>query len=232
MGSQQASNLKRFVTARDPESPSRQTNCEFQPGRCSPVTSEPLGAAFLRLACASSENAGCVSDDVALLHEAIDFALAQPDIVTFRSHTIGTDEVLIGRSGLLWALLLLRDWTEDESISSALGDVFASISKLVNAIVDAGLAASELSQGKDDSTEHDPQSLMWPWLDDMHGLGAMHGSTGILSVLLHCRDQEIRPFMDLSADSITAQSRRVLPYEVTVSPSVAACGQAFKIDNQ
>ncbi|KAF2092415.1 hypothetical protein NA57DRAFT_62525 [Rhizodiscina lignyota] len=205
------SGAQHYLTAARRRIPDRsEKKWPFLPGKCSPLTSEKLASAFLRLGLAKEADSEDVHHDLALLQEAAEFALQQPDTVPLGTkHTKGTDEVLTGRAGLLWSLLLLRDWWDDGDFSSMRRDVFAAIPKLVNVIIEAGLRSSEKYASA--NGESGRQALMWTWLNDFYGFGGMHGSTGILSVLLCCKSEEIESYLPQITDSIKQLS------ELTVS---------------
>jgi hypothetical protein len=152
-------------------------------GRSSPLESSSLGAALLRIL------QGAFSDeDLKILLDAVDFALKQSRTREFRGHQMGVDEVLQGRSGLLWSVLLIRRMNRDETHVS-LGPLFQIVPHLVAVILNAG------RQGAQEHVEkfgpEDAFPLMWSWIDNFHSLGAAHGITGILSVLLDPELQKI-----------------------------------------
>jgi hypothetical protein len=99
------------------------------------------------------------------------------------------DELLYGRSGYLYTLLLLRDRLGPDSVPSCL------VRGVVAAVLQSGreMAASVGSRAP----------LMWSWHDKVY-YGAAHGLAGILAVLLQATDhltpaelaEQIRPTMD------------------------------------
>jgi len=161
---------------------------DFKSGRTSVLGSTALGAVFVRFLLGKPE----VQDSDAL-RTAIDQALALGRTSTLRGHEMGVDEVLYGRTGLLWALLQIDKadgegqtrWEDDESLStkkSILDISRVGIPKLCGVITQAG---------RDGATDfvkqhgsEDAMPLMWSWIDTFYSLGLMHGITGVLSVLL------------------------------------------------
>jgi len=105
---------------------------------------------------------------------------------------MGVDEVLYGRTGLLWALLQMDEadaegqmrWNEEKlsTKKSILDMLHVSIPKLCRTIIQAGLSGAADFIERHGS--EDAMPLMWSWIDTFYSLGLMHGITGILSVLL------------------------------------------------
>jgi hypothetical protein len=140
----------------------RALKLELQPGRCSPLGSTSLGAAVMRMLSHTNTDS-----DILDIREAVNEALHQDRVVSYRGHTMGGDEVLYGRAGLLWAVLNLRNHILDKDIEN---QAFGAVPKLVDAIMDAG------KLGAEDYAEQHGESralpLMWPWFDGYYGVGA------------------------------------------------------------
>ncbi|KAI0368554.1 hypothetical protein BV20DRAFT_457658 [Pilatotrama ljubarskyi] len=116
-------------------------------------------------------------------------------------------EVLYGRAGLLYALLLLRSellLTVDylthagkpkdkvvRKVDSLCSD--ENIQALVDDIIRrGGLGAKRYAQELDEDERAKAPSLMWEWHGSRY-LGAAHGAVGILHVLLHAPSKIISP---------------------------------------
>ncbi|KAK9384245.1 hypothetical protein V1515DRAFT_542261, partial [Lipomyces mesembrius] len=159
----------------------------LEPRQLSPIGCSPLAAIVLRIL--ASSTAGVSGDDISNLHEAVELALELRHVIHHRGHNMGTDEVLYGRAGLLWAILNIRTHVFDAETREALLPVFEAVPRLVDVIIQAG------RQGLRDFAErHGEQNafpLMWLWHEGYYGLGAVHGITGILTVLLGCRLEEL-----------------------------------------
>lgn len=164
--------------------------------------------------------------DANLVLEAIEYAHEQPTLVAFRGHAMGIDEVLYGRAGLLWAVLLLRQCSQVPAIDGLVtfGEkwerIYGSIPRLVDKIVTAGSDHDAAA-----SNDINLPTLTWPWLGSFYGLGAMHGSTGILCVLLSARHEEISAHAPAIASTITqlcaicTSNQGQLPMSVPAFPS-------------
>lgn len=142
------------------------------PARLSPVGSScPLSAVVLRvLKAASDGDAGVSKDDLRRLHDAVEMALSTPPAVSYSSRVMGTDEVLFGRAGLLWALINIRTRKFDKETSNALSPVLEAIPRLIDVIIDAGRHGS-----RNYSNQHGTKAslpLMWVWMEGYYGLGA------------------------------------------------------------
>lgn len=152
---------------------------DLQPGRPSPLESTPLGATVLRVLAGTWGE-----EDPDVISDAIDFAIEQPRCVEFRGHLMGTDEILYGRSGLLWALLeISKRCSTNQQTQNSFASVIQQIPRLVNVMLEAGKQGAEANRAKDTQSE-DVWPLMWSWIDGWHSLGAMHGISGILSILI------------------------------------------------
>ncbi|KAK9482880.1 hypothetical protein V1527DRAFT_454615 [Lipomyces starkeyi] len=185
----------------------------LQPGQLSPIGSSSLAAVVLRiLASSTAGNAASriSEDDISYIHKAVELALGHGRVIHRRGHNMGGDEVLYGRAGLLWAILNIRTQVFDTEIREALLPVFEAVPRLVDVIIEAG------RQGARDFAQiHGEQNalpLMWMWLEGYYGLGAVHGMTGILTVLLGCRLEELddgvsRNYLTWIASTITGICR-------------------------
>lgn len=152
---------------------------DLKPGRASPFGSATLGSVVMRVVAGipvfSSIIPGETTDavgksDMELLHGAVQVALSQDPVVQHLGHAMGVDEILYGRTGLLWAILDIRKRTLEGSIRSALASVFEAVPKLVNVIIAAGKLGAE--EYKKINGQAGALPLMWPWLDQYHSLGA------------------------------------------------------------
>jgi hypothetical protein len=198
---------------------------DFPPGRPSPLSSPSLGACILRFLSGNTHD-----EDQKLLSSAIDFALVQPMTVKLHGHDMGSDELLYGRAGLLWALLEIKRHCRGEVDEVFLKLVYEAVPRLVGLILDAGRRGAEQHASANGS--HTALPLMWPWVDHFHSLGAMHGMTGILSVLVDPDLRGICPSVESSylaiADTITGfcklciENKGELPMSVPAWPSASS----------
>ncbi|KAK2750338.1 hypothetical protein FQN57_003818 [Myotisia sp. PD_48] len=157
--------------------------------RPSPLGSKSLGAIIVRILAALAKlpsHLGTGSHqldmrDIASLCDVASFACEQ----TF---VLGNDEVLYGRAGLLQAILKIRAMPLDQETISKFLPLFEKIPNIVNAIIQAGkIGATDFINRYG---EEEAMPLMWPWHDKYY-IGAIHGSCGILSVLLSCTPEEL-----------------------------------------
>ncbi|CRG85321.1 hypothetical protein PISL3812_02418 [Talaromyces islandicus] len=184
-------------------------------GRNSPIASG-LAPPFARiLAACEDQNLQlggglAVSEkDVEIIQRAMEGATKHGNTIPFRGHNLGADELLFGRTGLLWtALTLQRHCVEEQAkttIRPLLEPIFRNVPKLVDTILAAGKQGSQ-----DFEKQHGrkpPLPLMWPWLDDHYALGSVHGISGIISTLLSCDEsllsaQKEDNYLDLMADTV------------------------------
>ena len=148
---------------------------KLQAGRPSPLCSPSLGASVIRILATTYESDSSVlslniKDDIATLHEAVQVAINQDSVVTRNGHSMGGDEVLYGRAGLLWALANIDRYNVDTETAHALHPVLELKSKLRDAIMGAGKkGVEEYARVHGEMTA---LPLMWPWLDDYYGFGA------------------------------------------------------------
>lgn len=195
---------------------------KLEHGRSSPLSSPLLGASFVRMTTIilqdsrSEWHVGRVArnsdepDDVDLatkvIQQAINYALEQPSAVTMKGRTMGIDEILCGRAGLLWALLLLRQCCDGKVVDAALEKLFEEgIPLLAETILRAG--SVKRAQDQSNAETISMPVLSWPWIDQYHALGAIHGSTGILSVLLSCNWSEIETYAANIATTVSQLCR-------------------------
>lgn len=189
------------------------TDIEITNGRMSPLGSASAPS-FMRIL-ASFEQVNLqlkntltpATEDFAFFTEVIERATRHGHFYSFRGFTLGGDELLFGRAGLLWALLTLEKHSLTEasrdSVTARLTPALQNVPKLVDAIISAGKQGS-----RDYVNNHGPedaQPLMYQWMDGYYVLGAVHGTTGILTMLLSCdlKDDQF----DLIAETITALCR-------------------------
>jgi hypothetical protein len=148
---------------------------KLQAGRPSPLCSPSLGASVIRILATTYESDPSIlslniKDDIATLHEAVQIAINQDPIVIRNGHSMGGDEVLYGRAGLLWALANIDEYNVDTETAQALQPVLELKPKLRDAIMGAGKKGVEEYARVHGETTALP--LMWPWLDDYYGFGA------------------------------------------------------------
>lgn len=185
-------------------------------GKLSPLASgSPVSAAVARIiaiatSAARSKTSEISQSDIFCLQEAVELALSHGPLVFYNNHDLGGDEVLFGRAGLLYAILNLRAHTFDSVTERVLSAVFESVPKLVDAIITAGIQGAK--NYRDQHGEQDALPLMWPWIPGYFGLGAVHGMTGILTVLLGCLREELdsnasRNYLPLIAETISGLCR-------------------------
>ncbi|EED23859.1 lanthionine synthetase C family protein, putative [Talaromyces stipitatus ATCC 10500] len=184
-------------------------------GRLSPLASE-VGQSFMRiLAYCEQLNLQPEADtspdpeDFRIFNQAVERATLHGPVYTFKGFSLGGDELIFGRAGLLWSLLTLKTHANltpratEELLTTRLSTAIQSIPKLVNAIIDGGKQGSQEFVKLYDSKEALP--LMWQWMEGYYALGAMHGTTGILTMLLSC-DLSHEQEQDI-ADTITSLCR-------------------------
>ncbi|CAI7587591.1 unnamed protein product [Penicillium glandicola] len=178
--------------------------------RLSPIgSSSPLTAVTLRILgefaknnWEDSANVSIAKEDITCLHDAMQGALENEPLVTHNGRKMGGDEMLFGRAGLLWLLLNIRAHHFDQETQEFLAPVLGGIPELIRVIVDAG------RQGSKEYTEkngvQDAHPLMYVWMEGYYGFGAVHGTTGILSILLSCRPEELANYLPVIGGTITA----------------------------
>ncbi|KAI5122000.1 hypothetical protein M0805_001832 [Coniferiporia weirii] len=128
--------------------------------------------------------------------------------VAVEDDSLGGDEVLYGRAGLLWAMLNLRSWLEVDGLASErkddltriVGSQVSVIEELVDEIMEAGDSGAQLYERSGADTG---LPLMWQW----HGkyyLGAIHGTVGILTIILQAPRELITPHLPVISSCISA----------------------------
>jgi hypothetical protein len=166
--------FRRLANARIPR---KLPKLSLQHGRLSPLYSPSLGAAVLRIMSAGSvsllgsghPSAEPRTEDVVAIREAIETAMHQEPAITRNGHSMGVDEVLAGRAGLLAALVDLQRHVVNNEMRRTLQPVFEAIPKLANVITEAGVKGAENYVKV--HGEKDAMPLMWPWIDNYYGLG-------------------------------------------------------------
>lgn len=143
------------------------------PGRLSPVGSScPLTEVMLRIlsaATSGSNRADISKDDIRCLHDAVRIALSNGPMVQHGGRIMGGDELMYGRSGLLWAVMNIRAHTFDEESTKALAPVLGAVPRLVDVIIDAGRQGSKEYSKKG---TRNSLPLMWVWSEGSYYLGA------------------------------------------------------------
>lgn len=146
----------------------------LQIGGLSPLPSKsPVAAVAVRILHKSATDiAGTISDaDIACLGDAVKLALSHGATSFYHGHDLGADEVLFGRTGLLWVLLNIR--AKADTFPSAqrqlLRPVLGKIPDLLRRIVDSGREGSAHYVKK--HGEKDALPLMWPWKPGHCGIG-------------------------------------------------------------
>ena len=143
------------------------------PGRLSPVGSScPLSEVMLRILSPDilgSSKPDVSKDDIRCLHDAVKIALSNGPMVHHGDRTMGGDELMYGRSGLLWALINIRAHIFNEETTEALAPVLGAIPCLIDVIIDAGRQGSE-EYSKNGTSNSLP--LMWMWSEGLYYLGA------------------------------------------------------------
>ncbi|KAJ5257075.1 hypothetical protein N7478_013179 [Penicillium angulare] len=141
-------------------------------------------------------------EDITCLYEAAQLALKNGPLVPHDGRNMGGDEMLYGRAGLLWVLLNIRAHQFDESTQKALEPVYEAIPKLVDVIVDSGRQGSKAFIEKNGAQEAHP--LMYAWMEGHYCFGAVHGITGILSIILAAKSEELERHLPEIGETITA----------------------------
>lgn len=198
--------LQRASSRLQSKSTSSRDQVAMSPRRLSPLNNTDLQLTFLRLAAELHSKSQTAEEQakatVVRLKEAVGYALKQPDSAPINKDkpepTTGLDEVLQGRAGLLWAILIIRSIAETQDKLALIDSLVQSIRPLIDRITASGVRGSEQFNTSTESAD----GFMWPWINKFYGFGAMHGTTGILSVLLSCEDQDIHNHFDRIAKSI------------------------------
>lgn len=135
-------------------------------------SSSPLSAAVLRILAAASSNGSASKDDIRCFYDAAALALKNGYVVPHEGNNLGGDEILFGRAGVLWSILIIRTQTHqfDEETQEALKPVYEFIPKLVDVIVEGGRQGA-----KDYSDKYGDEGmmpLMYMWMEGYYCLGA------------------------------------------------------------
>ncbi|CAG7976112.1 unnamed protein product [Penicillium nalgiovense] len=177
--------------------------------RLSPIgSSSPVTAVTLRVLGTlanndwqDSANVSIAREDITCLHQATQWALKNEPLVAHDGRKMGGDEVLFGRSGLLWFLLNVRAHRFDQETQELLSPVLEAIPELVRVIVDAGQQGSKEYTEKNGANDAHP--LMYAWMEGHYCFGAVHGITGILTILLSCKPAELTDYFPVIGGTIT-----------------------------
>jgi Lanthionine synthetase C-like protein len=189
-------------------------------GRISPIGSA-LGPVLMRiLAFCENHNLQLgkdmpdMTEDFSIFNKAIEKGTIHGHLVPFPGYKpIGGDEVLFGRAGLLWAILTIEKHCLTEktrqSVLSHLEPALECVPKLVEAIISAG------KQGSQDFVKlygaKDAMPLMYQWMEGHYALGAVHGTTGILTMLLSCNLTDDQ--LELITETVTGLCRVCIEQE-------------------
>lgn len=144
------------------------------PGRLSPVGSScPLTAILLCILSTATVGTGVADiskNDARCLSDAVRIALSNGHMVSHGGRDMGGDELMYGRSGLLWAIMNIRTHRFSDETAQALAPVFESVPRLVDVIIDAGRKGSKEYIKK--YGEKGSLPLMWVWAEGSYYLGA------------------------------------------------------------
>lgn len=149
---------------------------KIAPGEISPICSPTLGACVTRILATTGESdfkgltSKTIKDDIEKLNKTFEIAILQGLYINRHGHSLGGDELLYGRVGLLWALGNINRHSHDIGISQRLQLMPGIESKLWHVIMEAGRKGSEEYARANRKKEALP--LMWPWHDEYYGLGA------------------------------------------------------------
>lgn len=187
------------------------TKIELIDGRLSALASN-VGPSFMRILAYCEQlnlrpeaNLPPDPEDFRIFNQAVERATLHGPVYTFKGFSLGGDELIFGRAGLLWALLTLKKHftRASEVLTTHISTALQSIPKLVDAIMAGGKQGSQ-----NFIKSHGPENalpLMWQWMEGYYALGAMHGATGILTLLLSC-DLSDEQQQDI-ADTVTGLCR-------------------------
>ncbi|KGO76557.1 hypothetical protein PITC_088360 [Penicillium italicum] len=152
-------------------------------GSCSPVTAVILRilGTLAKNDWQDSANFSIAREDIACLHEAMQWALKNEPLVAHNGRMMGGDEMLFGRAGLLWALLNVRAHNFDQETLEALSPVLGAIPELIRVIVDAGRQGSKEYTEKNEAQDAHP--LMYAWIEGYYCFGATEELTDYLHVI-------------------------------------------------
>jgi hypothetical protein len=118
------------------------------------------------------DNAGATisEEDLNCLRDAVQLALKNGPLVTHDGRNMGGDEMLYGRSGLLWLLLNIRAHRFNQETQESLKPVLETIPELIRVIVDAGKEGSKDYIEKNGDKNAHP--LMYAWMEGHYCFGA------------------------------------------------------------
>ncbi|KAJ5774462.1 hypothetical protein N7457_009358 [Penicillium paradoxum] len=178
--------------------------------RLSPIgSSSPMTAVSLRILATLAKthwqknaDVSIAREDITCLHDAVQLALNNEPLVAHDGRRMGGDEMLFGRAGLLWALLNIRAHNFDQETQNLLLPVLETIPEFIRVVVDAGQQGSREYIEKNGHKDAHP--LMYAWVEGYYCFGAVHGITGILTILLSCKPGELTAYLPLIGDTITA----------------------------
>ncbi|KPI38814.1 LanC-like protein 1 [Cyphellophora attinorum] len=130
--------------------------------------------------------------------EAIWHTRMQGKSVESNGHLMGIDEVLCGRAGLLWACVLrnrlyrvlsqgvdFRDADEHVVVDRLMS---RDTTDLIGILHLHGLPTHTPSSPE----PPEPPPYSWPWIDDWHALGGMHGAAGIMAAMFQADYADFR----------------------------------------
>lgn len=109
-------------------------------------------------------------EDIAVLRDAANQALKNGPILPQADDSVGGEDMLYGRAGLLWVFLNIRVHKFDDETQTSLAPVLETIPKLVRLIIDAGRHGSKEYTQKHGAQDAHP--LMYPWKEGHYFFGA------------------------------------------------------------
>jgi hypothetical protein len=142
-----------------------QTTLIVQSGRPSPIASHALGSIIVRIL---SNGSAVQEQEYTLLQSAIQVAMDQPDTFEFHGGSMGGDEVLYGRAGLLWALIQIHNLPHVHKMMPNL--LTDHIPIMVDSIILSGKHGAK--KYLEQNGPNNAMPLMWPWIDNYYSLGA------------------------------------------------------------
>ncbi|KAJ5648114.1 hypothetical protein N7490_004486 [Penicillium lividum] len=196
--------------------PSEFPETPLLPSRLSPAGSfSPISAVSLRVFSALAKSnwgkdfkPSLSQQDITCLLDASNQALKNAPLVHHDGRNMGGDEMLYGRAGLLWTLLNIRTHQFDDETQKALGPVHETIPKMIDVIIDSGRQGSKDYIEKNGAQDAHP--LMYAWMEGHYCFGAVHGITGILSIILAAKPEELTKHLGIIGETITALCKMTL----------------------
>jgi hypothetical protein len=155
--------------------PSNGPDIPLDIGLLSPVPiNSPLSAVVMRILvkCADGDLTGVAPSDIACISQAIDMAADHGPVAFYNGHSLGADEIMFGRAGLLWAILNIRTHLYDtpEEVKQLFSRILEAVPMLLDVVIAAGRhGAAEYVKNHGD--EH-AFPLMWTWFGGFCELGA------------------------------------------------------------